>query len=316
MQQIPRESELTALYDQVISREDILLYAPSGSGKTHLCQLLIPKLQDRRICFYLSMRGLLSLQSWYEELIYSIKNSSAHYPNVDYQLKRFFAEQAPPTGFEPRNLKNYLDQLAATLERISQDFLFIFEDIHEWEPDLRLGDLFTTLSTPKNCQLLLTSAYVPEGFEFTTAQNLPPIDLQHLKAALALPDETLQPLLDFSRGNAAFLLDLLKEGAAASMELHQAAGSVLQHHHSLFYIFRKRFTPLQWKLLCAIANEGVVKQPHAFDFLVKHNLGAASSVERALQNLISSQMVTKKEDGWMIEQVVFERWLQWVYSRH
>jgi hypothetical protein len=66
------------------------------------------------------------------------------------------------------------------------------------------------------------------------------------------------------------------------------------------------FTTLQWQLLLAIAKEELVRNPLSQEFSQQHMLGAASSVNSALQALVKKEFVVQESDGYTL----LMRWLQ------
>jgi len=71
-----------------------------------------------------------------------------------------------------------------------------------------------------------------------------------------------------------------------------------------------RLPDKQGKLLIAIAKEGKVLAPTSSDFVKKHNLAAASSVQAALKGLIEKEFVTRNENGFIVYDKFFEIWLK------
>ena len=315
---LSRLDELTHLYDHIMSRENVFLYGSTGIGKTFLSNLLIDKLQGRRVCFYRSLRGILSPQQYLEEFVREISRVARNHSNLDYQLKRFLDEN-PIYRFNSMNeLDNWFQNLATTLAQIGLDFLFIFDDLHEWETDNDLDAVLQhlqTLNLGNNCQLLVVS-------NRDTSQNIKeskfsPYYLSSVKKEIIWPDgneEWQEKAYQFTNGNTAFLLELLEYAEKDNHEIDQSIFRLMHDYHPVLGKIKARFTNLQWKLLRSIAFEEIVEQPHSFDFLVHHKLGAASSVERALRNLHDTQMVVKTEAGWKLSNIIYQRWLQWLYS--
>ena len=63
-------------------------------------------------------------------------------------------------------------------------------------------------------------------------------------------------------------------------------------------------------LIKAIANEGIVKEIHAGDFIVKYRLKATSTVNTALKNLISKELVYKSPNGYIVYDRFMSIWLK------
>ncbi len=64
------------------------------------------------------------------------------------------------------------------------------------------------------------------------------------------------------------------------------------------------------KLLKAIAKEGCVKEINAGDFIQKHKLKAASSVNASLKKLLDKELVYKNQDGYIVYDRFMAIWLR------
>ncbi len=317
MASFDRTSDLTNLYDLVMLRKPVMLQAPDGMGKSFLLDQLISKLEGRRVCFYISLRGYNSFSQFITDWVEQLMKVSVQHSNLQYQLKRFLEDQNIHKLHSIEEIMNWTEHLIQLLSQVSLDFLFIFEDLEEWEGEESyhgLFEIFTTLSLARNAQLLLSinPSFSPE----------PPLEGLENYKLIALTERDIWPngatpqqkeAYDYANGHTGLLIHLLYY-LKPEDELRIASSRLMQELHPRFKLFKNRFTSLQWKLLRAIALEEEVAQPHAFDFLVKYKLGAASSVERALRNLIDSGMISRYDSGWQLTQVVHKRWLQWLYS--
>lgn len=316
---INRKDDLTSLYDQVMARENVYLFGSTGIGKSHLISSLSEKLTGRRVCFYRSMRGIISTHQYINEFIQELKTVAKNHSNLDYQLRRFLDDN-PIYLFETLpQLDQWFKNLVNTLGQVGLDFLFIFEDLHEWELEEDLQNLnthFETLASGNNCHLLLTSNRV--FFQTFESSKYTPLSLKAPHKETIWPDEQNEWqdwVYSFTYGNTSFLLEAIEYLENSNFDKAKAVHQLMQDYHPVLEKIRGRFTKLQWNLLRSIAFEEIVEQPHSFDFLVKYKLGAASSVERALKNLADTQMIIKTEKGWMLSNVIFLRWLQWLYSQ-
>ena len=74
-----------------------------------------------------------------------------------------------------------------------------------------------------------------------------------------------------------------------------------------------RLPEKQGKLLICIAKDGYVVAPTSSDFVRKHNLISASSIQAALRGLIEKEFVTRNEQGYAVYDKFFEIWLRAKY---
>ncbi len=313
-----RQAELNSLYNQIMVRENVLLYGSTGIGKSYFIKKLKAKLEGRRVCFYRSLRGIISTQQYLNELIRDMREVAKSYSNLDYQLRRFL-ESHPIYQYETlAHLNSWFQDLTITLSQIGLDFLFVFDDIHEWEDEDEMEFLyehFRILNQASNCQILLASnrntILKINGFKIT-AFKLGAIPIESIWKE---PMDWQEKAYKYSQGNTIFLIETIQYCENNKGDFEAARASLMNDYHPVLGKIKKRFTKLQWRLLRAIAFEEIVEQPHSFEFLVRHKLGAASSVERALRNLSDSQMILKTDNGWKLSNIIYQRWLQWLYSK-
>lgn len=68
------------------------------------------------------------------------------------------------------------------------------------------------------------------------------------------------------------------------------------------------------ELLFAIAKEGRVDQPTSGNFIIKHNLRSASSVQGSLRKLIDLDLVTKQENTYFLTDKFLSLWINLIYG--
>ncbi len=309
MKELVRKRELELAYDRIMARENMQILGESGSGKSFLLNALTKRLSGRRIIFTINFTGLYL----FPELVYRIRqnfeNAAHQNAGLEYQLRRLNQEHPSHRIQNAEGLFDYLKALMNLLFQGGQDIVICLEDPEFCEvEDISMEELlkqFRKMSKANNIQLLLLSKFA----------YLKPKETLELSAPLAEdlwqePTEVEIEALRFSRGNLSFLKavqDHIKQVGSFKPEIF------FKTHHDQFLMLKGRFTNLQWRLLRALASEEEVGQPHAFDFLVKHNLGAASSVERALRNLLDSGFIIRKGDTYSLIDPLLHRWLQYLY---
>lgn len=93
-------------------------------------------------------------------------------------------------------------------------------------------------------------------------------------------------------------------------QLQQVFDEMIQQEIPLFSSYQQLLTSLQWKLFKAIAKEGGVENPMSQAFLSNYNLGAASSVNSAIQILTKKEIVIYWENMYQLHDTLLLRWLQ------
>ncbi|GHT64199.1 hypothetical protein AGMMS50239_21480 [Bacteroidia bacterium] len=74
-----------------------------------------------------------------------------------------------------------------------------------------------------------------------------------------------------------------------------------------------RLPDKQGKLLIAIAKDKTVIAPTSSDFVKRHKLVSASSVQSALNGLLEKEFVTRDESGYSVYDKFFDKWLMEKY---
>ncbi|WP_421751513.1 hypothetical protein [Croceimicrobium sp.] len=312
MKDLVREKELQLAYDRIMARENLQIAGAPGMGKSYLLRALGQKLQGRRILLELNFTGVFQFEELVFRLHEGIEKTSAQHAGLEYQIKRLHQEHPPHRIRQAQDLLEYLKALTTMLFQAGQDVIISLEDpeyceVQEIKPE-ELVKEFKKMSTAANIQLIILS-------EFPHLKTSEQIHLQKPEAQDIWTEATdnQRKLLDYSAGNLSFLKALIE-----NMKQHQGnfePEAFFKSHQNQFLMLRHRFTDLQWRLLRALASEEIVAQPHAFDFLVRHKLGAASSVERALRNLLDSAYILRDEQGYRIKDPLLHRWLQYLYYR-
>ena len=95
---------------------------------------------------------------------------------------------------------------------------------------------------------------------------------------------------------------------------YNSASEILKVNESTFYQYRNLLTNTQWKLLKGIAIEGKLFHPNAKKFITENDLGSPSVVSRALESLLTKEMIFYNSS---VEKPYYEvynkflmRWLQ------
>lgn len=310
---IDRSEDFERLFEGVVNRDNIVLSGDAGMGKSYLVEQLVQRLSGRRFCFEINLRGIQSSHELLYTLLNHINDAAEESYNLKYQLKRILDERPVPLEVDHDGFIGWLKDLLVGLQNVSLDFLFVFEDVDQWEGKKSLVPALEHFLSARNSQALVTTANHIDQLAGYTHFRLSPLKIEDLRLSDDSQSERVERMLQLTGGNTAFFLELMAQDRSQSP--NQALNAVLEKYHALFYNFRHRFTALQWKLLLAIASEGSVMHPHAFEFLINYRLGAASSVERALRNLSDTGIIKQKEAGWQVADVRFGRWLVKLYPQ-
>ncbi|MBX2964807.1 MAG: ATP-binding protein [Cyclobacteriaceae bacterium] len=131
----------------------------------------------------------------------------------------------------------------------------------------------------------------------------------------------IDSILEWSDGNT-YNIQLLcnrvfsktKKKADSSM-INESIVEIYTENRLSYFALRNSMSKYQWQVLSAIAIEGKMYAPTAKDFLKKYDLGAGPSVLRALEYLLSRELVYQYflDNGdkyYQVYDIILMRWLQ------
>lgn len=135
--------------------------------------------------------------------------------------------------------------------------------------------------------------------------------LQHRE----LTRSTFDTIYDRFDGHTWYIQSILNRlyGYSAAIDKKLAAYAVAEIIEESTYVYEnllKAYPAGSVRLLKAIASEGCVKEILSGDFIARHRLKAASSVNSAIKKLVSSEMVYKTEAGYIVYDRFMGEWLR------
>ena len=84
---------------------------------------------------------------------------------------------------------------------------------------------------------------------------------------------------------------------------------ILLENEGTFQTFLRLVTPIQAKVLHAVASEGTIKEIQGKAFLTKYQLGAASTVKTAVKSLVGKELLLDNNGEYQIYDRFFGLWL-------
>lgn len=108
------------------------------------------------------------------------------------------------------------------------------------------------------------------------------------------------------------LFSLTPKGELCNRDLIETAKlNIIQvQEFSYSEILSNMLSPRQKQLIQALAKERTVKAITSSDFVNRHSLGSASTVQSAVRPLIDNDFVTKDEGGYRISDYFFAEWIR------
>jgi uncharacterized protein len=141
-------------------------------------------------------------------------------------------------------------------------------------------------------------------------------DKHHFK----ISTDALECIADFSRLHTFYTQSICNRIFASNVKkidlphVHALCAQILKEQEPVFYQYKILLTPIQWKLLKAIAKENKVYKPTAKSFLEKYGIGTPSNIQRAMDALLTKEMVYQESDQQGTFACVYDcflaRWLE------
>ncbi|MEA3239047.1 MAG: hypothetical protein U9Q94_04630 [Candidatus Bipolaricaulota bacterium] len=101
-----------------------------------------------------------------------------------------------------------------------------------------------------------------------------------------------------------------EERSVAEVDVQQAVQQIFLREAHAFHDLWDMLPLKVRQLLVALAKEGRSQaQVYSGDFLQKHGLGSASSVQRAVSCLMNEEILEKINGGYHFTGVFFKRWI-------
>jgi uncharacterized protein len=94
-------------------------------------------------------------------------------------------------------------------------------------------------------------------------------------------------------------------------DLKAVKHAILKEREPEYALFRNILGRQHWQLLIAIACEEPAQKITSGAFISKYQLSAASTVSQNLKSLIDKQLIEYEDDGYILSDVFFSRWLRY-----
>ncbi len=131
-------------------------------------------------------------------------------------------------------------------------------------------------------------------------------------------EETIVKLYDFFDGNTFCLQKVLhtafadtpKQESCTIDTLNRVIDEILADNDHAYRENLSRMPSKQKAVLYAIAIDGVARQVTSIDFITRHSLGSASSIQAAIRVLLENDWITMQTKEYSISDKFFAIWLQ------
>ncbi len=92
--------------------------------------------------------------------------------------------------------------------------------------------------------------------------------------------------------------------------INESIIEILKEQEITFINYRNLLTDYQWRILKAVALEGIVKSVLSKNFISKYKLNTPSSVKTAVDSLVIKDILSSDSEGYSIQDSLFQRWLE------
>ena len=103
------------------------------------------------------------------------------------------------------------------------------------------------------------------------------------------------------------------KGHCSVKQLDIAWSNVIQVQEGSYKDLLSKLAPKQKMVLLAIAKEGRAKEIMSADFINKHSLSSASSVQAAVKYLLKNDLITQEDNVYRVYDYFFAEWLRKAY---
>jgi len=253
---------------------------------------------------------------------------------------------APEVRFEYTAISEYeatLSSLLGFLDTQGTDVYLAFDEfqvISSYEEDNAEALLRTMIQPLKNIHFIFSgsnrhmlneifhSSKRP-FFASTRILSLPPISSdaysQFINDRFAVHKRAISPeaisfVLEWTRRHTYYtqsVCNTLFSTGTREIDIQYAkiiCGEILEEQEKTFLQYRNLLTSNQWQVLMAVAKEEKVYKPQSGEFINRYSLGTPAGTKRAIDSLLSKEMIYEENDSQGVYYSVYDlflsRWLE------
>lgn len=329
----PRSDEFQQLIQNTQLGVNTILLGIKQIGKTTLLKQIISHTENEnnRRCIYININPTSTIENFTQLLINQIIKEFRELKanNIDLLSNRY------PT--------HLLTGILESLDKQNKKTLIVIDDFQQiinYPDNAALQQFQLTLQRLKNIQFIFCCSNELVLNELAGNENqtffanadllqLHPIKPTNYNMFISwlfnnngqlISEEAIDFILDWTRCHSYYTQTLCKRIFAANLseieleDVHAECGQILSENETTFYTYRNLLSPVQWILLKAIAKEEKVYHPTAKHFLQEHHIGTPANVQRALDALLTKEMVysSRDENGrfYQVQDCFLSRWLE------
>ena len=233
---------------------------------------------------------------------YSLSEIFAYMEQSDYRCFVAFDEFQTIAGYADKNVEALLRSYIQRLTNVN--FVFSGSQRHVLE------NMFASASRP----FYQSTQMMPLGTIDKSAYYAFSSDMMRNNGQ-SIDEETFDYLYTKLSSHTWYVHTLLNRLYETGIETIDKAtvddilADILLENEGTFQTFLRLVTPIQAKVLHAVATEGTIKEIQGKAFLTKYQLGAASTVKTAVKSLVGKELLLDNNGEYQIYDRFFGLWL-------
>ena len=233
---------------------------------------------------------------------YSLSEIFAYMEQSDYRCFVAFDEFQTIAGYADKNVEALLRSYIQRLTNVN--FIFSGSQRHVLE------NMFASASRP----FYQSTQMMPLGTIDKSAYYAFSSDMMRNNGQ-SIDEETFDYLYTKLSSHTWYVHTLLNRLYETGIETIDKAtvddilADILLENEGTFQTYLRLITPIQAKVLHAVATEGTIKEIQGKAFLTKYQLGAASTVKTAVKSLVGKELLLDNNGEYQIYDRFFGLWL-------
>ena len=315
-----RQKETDKIISALLNGRNITLTSPRRLGKTGLIHHVFHNMQENNDvkCFYVDLYQTDSLELLVKKLAdtipgfkvdvepgqaeYSLSEIFAYMEQSDYRCFVAFDEFQTIAGYADKNVEALLRSYIQRLTNVN--FIFSGSQRHVLE------NMFVSASRPfyQSTQMMPLGTIDENAYYMFSSEKM-------RKIGQSIDRDTFDYIYTKLSSHTWYVHTLLNRLYETGLEtinksvVDEILSDILLENEGTFQTFLRLVTPIQTRVLYAIASEGSIKEIQGKAFLTKYQLGAASTVKTAVKSLAEKELLLDNNGEYQIYDRFFGLWL-------
>ena len=315
-----RQKETDKIISALLNGRNITLTSPRRMGKTGLIHHVFHNMQENNDvkCFYVDLYQTDSLELLVKKLAdtipgfkvdvepgqaeYSLSEIFAYMEQSDYRCFVAFDEFQTIAGYADKNVEALLRSYIQRLTNVN--FIFSGSQRHVLE------NMFVSASRPfyQSTQMMPLGTIDENAYYMFSSEKM-------RKIGQSIDRDTFDYIYTKLSSHTWYVHTLLNRLYETGLEtinksiVDEILSDILLENEGTFQTFLRLVTPIQTRVLYAIASEGSIKEIQGQAFLTKYQLGAASTVKTAVKSLVDKELLLDNNGEYQLYDRFFGLWL-------